>query len=396
MRCTERQLRKQAVKNGGHENKLRYYPGSRVFLKSSNALSGFRSAVNSLVSNLEKVNLILSGVSSSHLDSREDYMIEIEEISLELNGVLESLEFLEEATGRNVFWFEFDEDGTFYSMRIRSAPLDIDRKLANGLYEKMETVIMTSATLTVAGDFSYIRYRLGLNLDNRDRVVTFNAASPFDYPTQSAVLVPSFIPMPKEESYIASVNEFIFSLATVLRKGMLVLFTSNGHLHQTYYDLRDTLTREGVTILAQGVDGSRSSILQRFKNEKPAVLLGTDSFWEGVDVPGNALELVVIVKLPFAVPTDPVVQAQMEEVEKAGKDPFRNFSVPEAAIKLRQGAGRLIRHRNDRGAVIILDVRVNKAFYGRTFRNSLPGTTIQADSPNTVISNLKRWFGQNG
>jgi Rad3-related DNA helicase len=173
---------------------------------------------------------------------------------------------------------------------------------------------------------------------------------------------------------------------------MLVLFTSRGHLQRSFNELRDPFARYGVTLLAQGVEGSRSHILRRFQDDVHSVLFGTDSFWEGVDVPGESLEVVVMVRLPFAVPTEPIVQAQMEEIEKAGKNPFLEFSVPEAAIKLRQGAGRLIRRRNDKGAVIILDNRITTTRYGATFKRSLPGRTMRADSLPMLVQNLKQWF----
>jgi Rad3-related DNA helicase len=133
-------------------------------------------------------------------------------------------------------------------------------------------------------------------------------------------------------------------------------------------------------------------LLRRFREDVSSVLFGTDSFWEGVDVPGKALEIVVIVRLPFSVPTDPVIQAQMEEVESAGRNPFTGYSVPEAAIKLRQGAGRLIRHRTDRGAVVILDSRMITARYGATFKRSLPGRALKVDSIPMLVESLKGWF----
>jgi len=256
----------------------------------------------------------------------------------------------------------------------------------------METVVMTSATLTAANDFTYIRDRLGLNLDSRERVNEFIASSPFDYQRQAAVAAPGFIPSPKEGDFIRRTNEVLLSMADELRRGMLVLFTSRGHLYRSYHDLRDQFAQRGITLLAQGLDGSRNLLLRRFREDVSSVLFGMDSFWEGVDVPGKALELVVIVRLPFAVPTDPIVQAQMEELERAGKNPFTCLSVPEAAIKLRQGAGRLIRHRNDRGAVVILDKRVNTTWYGKLFRRSLPGRTMRAESSAMLIENLRGWF----
>ncbi len=175
---------------------------------------------------------------------------------------------------------------------------------------------------------------------------------------------------------------------------MLVLFTSRGHLQRSYNELRDEFSRRGITLLAQGFDGSRNAILRRFREDVTSVLFGIDSFWEGVDVPGKALEIVVIVRLPFAVPTDPIVQAQIEEIERTGRNAFTGYSVPEAAIKLRQGAGRLIRHRNDRGAVIVLDSRMATARYGGIFKRSLPGRSLKADSPEMLVEILKRWFAE--
>ena len=174
---------------------------------------------------------------------------------------------------------------------------------------------------------------------------------------------------------------------------MLVLFTSKSHLQQAYWELKDRFKRSGITLLAQGVDGSRNAILRRFQAERASILFGTDSFWEGVDVPGNALEIVVILRLPFAVPTEPVVQAQMEEVEKNGGNPFMDYSVPEAAIKLRQGAGRLIRHRNDKGAVIIMDNRVKTTRYGHLFGKSLPGMVTEVSTADMLVEKVKQWFG---
>ncbi|MBT4484464.1 MAG: hypothetical protein HOC71_12400, partial [Candidatus Latescibacteria bacterium] len=197
----------------------------------------------------------------------------------------------------------------------------------------------------------------------------------------------------KHEEFIEKGNEVLLALAGDVRRGMLVLFTSRGHLHRSYYELRGALTRKGITLLGQGIDGSRNLLLRRFREETSSVLFGTDSFWEGVDVPGSALELVVIMRLPFAVPTEPIIQAQMEEIERAGGQPFMDFTVPEAAIKLRQGAGRLIRHRSDRGAVVVFDTRVITTRYGSVFRRCLPGSEMRVENVERLIDSMKKWFG---
>ncbi|MFC1651367.1 helicase C-terminal domain-containing protein, partial [Candidatus Latescibacterota bacterium] len=385
--------RAEAGKNrGGHEGKLRYFSGSSIFSDNFDHIENFKDSLNNIISVINDVLMIVSGASESQLNMKEEMTFEIEDVKNSLQGIVNDLDFLIEAEGVNVFWFEYNDRNSFYSLKINSAPLNVAEKLAYGLYDKMETVIMTSATLTVAGDFSYIESRLGINLDSRERTSKFIATSPFDYDTQSAVIVPSFIPSPKEDNFIIETNEVLFSMAKKLKRGMLVLFTSRSHLNQSYMELRDKLTSSGITLLAQGMDGSRTSILKRFQKETGSVLFGTDSFWEGVDVPGDALEIVVIVRLPFAVPSDPVIQAQMEEVEKTGGNAFMDFSVPEAAIKLRQGAGRLIRHRNDKGAVVMLDNRIITTRYGSLFRKSISGKSLKADDMKTLISNLKKLF----
>jgi Rad3-related DNA helicase len=386
-------VRAEAGKNrGGLDGKLRYFSESAVFADNADHVDTFEDALNRLISAVNDVMMIVSEASESQLNMKEELLFEIEDVKNSLQAVVGDLVFLIAAEGVNVFWFEFNDRNSFYSLKINSAPLNVAEKLAYGLYEKMETVVMTSATLTVAGDFSYIENRLGIDLDNRERTSEFIAPSPFDYDTQSAVIVPTFVPSPKIDSFIAETNEVIYALAKNLERGMLVLYTSRSHLNQSYYELRDRLISDGITLLAQGMDGSRTSILKRFRKETGSVLFGTDSFWEGVDVPGNALEIVVIVRLPFAVPTDPVVQAQMEEVEKAGGNAFMDFSVPEAAIKLRQGAGRLIRHRTDKGAVVMLDNRIVTTRYGSVFRKSLAGKQIEADTVKTLIGTLARLF----
>jgi Rad3-related DNA helicase len=327
------------------------------------------------------------------MDRREDHLIELNDAYERLLLVINNFAFLLDAQGANVFWFEYNTDNPLF-FRIKSAPLDIAEKLAFGLYDQMETVIMTSATLAVARDFGYISERLGLALDQRERLRTFIADSPFDHIRQSALVVPTFLPSPNEGDFIDETGELLYEIACGARRGMLVLFTSRGHLYRAYYDLRDRFTREGITLLAQGVDGSRSLLLRRFKEEPKSVLFGTDSFWEGVDVPGAALEIVVISKLPFAVPSEPVIQAQMEEIEKTGGNPFMEYSVPSAAIKLRQGAGRLIRHRKDRGVIVLFDKRVHTKRYGSLFLRSLPGKELRAENRNRVVEQITGWFSR--
>ncbi len=378
---------------GRSDTKLRYDDTTEIFSAAADAREQFNDIISLLIKGLDDIKLIVSEASQGQIKDRIEVLADIEKSQTELQAIVDEFEFLRSASGPNVFWFEYREGGSAYNLKIHSAPLDIAEKLSIGLYDHMESVVMASATLTVARDFDYIRNRLGLNLDSRDRVTEFIATSPFDLQQQSILAVPSFLPSPKSDTYVNAVNDTILSLATTIRRGMLVLFTSRGHLHRSYNDLRDRMERDGITLMGQGIDGSRSLLLRRFREETKSVLFGTDSFWEGVDVPGSALEVVVIVKLPFAVPSDPLVQAQMEEIEKDGGNPFMEFSIPEAAIKLRQGAGRLIRHRNDRGVVVVLDNRIITARYGEIFRRCLPGTFRKFPELDQMSESLHIWFG---
>ena len=172
-----------------------------------------------------------------------------------------------------------------------------------------------------------------------------------------------------------------------------MLFTSYSTLNEVYRDVQNDMKLAQMPLLAQGLDGGRHAIISRFKREKPAFLFGTDSFWEGVDIPGDALELVAITKLPFDVPTDPVFQAKSEMIEARGGNSFYELSIPEAVIRFRQGFGRLIRNRQDFGAVLILDNRVSTKSYGRMFLNSLPVTAKSFANADEMWLQLERWFG---
>jgi len=387
-------LAETANAEGIHEGKLRYDENTPVFGACADAVEKFNEVVSMLISGIEDVKMLVAGVSLAQLKDREEIQMDLEKIQMDLQAVVDDFEFLITSRGRNVFWFEYNENGSAYSLKILSAPLDVAEKLSAGLYDHMETIVLTSATLTVARDFSYIRGRLGLDLDLRDRIVEFIAASPFDYRSQATVAVPSFLPSPKHERFIDRSNEVLLKLATSIGRGMLVLFTSRGHLHRSYHELRDPLARKGITLLAQGIDGSRNLILRRFREETRSILFGMDSFWEGVDVPGTALEIVVIARLPFSVPTEPIVQAQMEEIERGGGNPFFDYSIPETAIKLRQGAGRLIRRRNDRGVIVVLDTRIVTARYGEIFRRCFPCSFRKFESIDGMVGSIDRWFGE--
>ncbi|MFT7581062.1 MAG: ATP-dependent DNA helicase DinG [Myxococcota bacterium] len=277
-----------------------------------------------------------------------------------------------------VYWVEQGTRATF----LRAAPIAIGDRLAATLFDRYSTVILTSATLTTGGDFSHIRSRLGLPPSHATEL---KVSSPFDYPRQAALYTPQDLPHPSSDAYTDAIAETMATLVDITQGRALLLFTSFRQLRAVHERLRDRLK---FPILVQG-DGSKETLLARLKQTAGTVLFATATFWEGVDVVGDALSLVVIDKLPFAPPGDPVVEARIALLSDAGENAFMRYQVPQASIALKQGVGRLIRHQDDRGIVAILDPRLTKARYGKYFLESLPPMTrIQG------LDALRTWWAQ--
>jgi DNA polymerase-3 subunit epsilon/ATP-dependent DNA helicase DinG len=249
-------------------------------------------------------------------------------------------------------------------LALHRAPLYVGDLLARRLFGDKETVVLTSATLRAGDDFELVRDRLGLQ-DGDAAVV----ASPFDYAAASLLYIPNDIPEPGEAGYGRAVQGALAELAVAVGGRTLVLFTSHSELRAAYHAIRGPLGERGISVLGQGLDGSRTSLLSGFRDPNvKSMLLGTRSFWEGIDVPGPALSCLVIARLPFEVPTDPVFAARSETFD----EPFYDYAVPRAVLRFRQGFGRLIRTVQDRGVVIVLDRRALTKPYGRVFLDALP------------------------
>ena len=250
-------------------------------------------------------------------------------------------------------------------LALHGAPLEVGGLLQEQLFAQKDCIVLTSATLQVAGSFRYARERIGLD----DTTFTLAVPSPFDYPNQALLCVPSDLPDPTTRAFAEASVEALEAICAATGGRTLALFTSHSALRAAHQRLSRTLRR--VVVLGQGIDGARQQLLERFRETPNAVLLGTSSFWEGIDVVGDALSCLVIVKLPFSVPNDPVFAARSELLD----DPFSQYAVPQAALRLKQGFGRLIRSTGDRGAVVILDTRLLTKRYGETLLRSLPPAT---------------------
>ena len=288
--------------------------------------------------------------------------------------IREQLKFLLEAEDKNtVFWLERRGGkgrNATVSTHLQATPIDVSEILSELLFEKFPSVVLTSATLTVQGGFEHIRGRLGLR-DARELVVP----SHFRYGEQALLYLPPGMPDPREPNFQDEAAQRMRRMLEITQGRAFCLFTS----YQQMHDLYDRLLAEvGFPLLLQGM-APRKALLEEFRETPNAVLFGTSSFWQGVDVQGEALSCVIVDRLPFAVPTDPVVQARMRAIEEGGGSPFFEYQVPAAVITLKQGFGRLIRSLEDRGVLMLLDPRIQRQRYGRIFLESMPPYRVTQD-----------------
>ncbi|MBQ9694344.1 MAG: hypothetical protein IJV69_06270 [Kiritimatiellae bacterium] len=277
-----------------------------------------------------------------------------------------------------------------HAVILTAAPLDIASQLNHLLYSHKETVIFSSATLRTHKHFMHIRKRLGLEfIEKPDRICEFIAQSPFDYPEQCCVGVPDFLPEITTGDYALHLSRLLYRLFTTAKGRCLVLFTSYELLKTCAEILEPHLKSCGIDLLAQSSTLSRDMMTEAFREQKrPTVLLGTQSFWEGVDVIGDALSCVVITRLPFETVGDPLFKARCEQLENAGRSSFAELSIPQAVIKFRQGFGRLIRSRTDKGMVVITDTRILRKQYGTFFAQALP---VKVETFRTRLQLIQRF-----
>ncbi|MBR6914139.1 MAG: DEAD/DEAH box helicase family protein [Treponema sp.] len=281
-------------------------------------------------------------------------------------------------------------DFPFYFQFVQT-PLDISSLMNEGVFEPMKSVVCTSATLGIEGKFDFWEKRTGVSFVNPERVRRGVFSSPFPYDKNMILAVPSDAPFPDNQQFQQFLDFSVARLILAANGRTLVLFTSYDMLRKTFDGVSDSVKNSGITILKQG-DDDRFRLLSKFKEDTSSVLFATDSFWEGVDVPGESLRQVVIVKLPFGVPSDPVFSARSEIIEKNGGNSFMELSVPEAVIKFRQGFGRLIRRGDDKGAVVVLDRRIIEKRYGSIFVSSVPRTRHAYEPLSNLIMSAKAYL----
>ena len=282
------------------------------------------------------------------------------------------------------------------NLSLASVPLDLAPLLKENLFDRVDTVVLTSATLAASGDFGFLEERLGLDLPPSRVVVREVLASPFDFSSQCLFGVPTDIPEPRddESGHDAAVARVLLDLARAADGGIFALFTSHRALRRAAAAVRDHIGGRWP-LLVQG-EGQRDQLLRRFRESGSAILLGTDSFWEGVDVPGRALRVLILAKLPFKVPTEPLTAARLERLEERGVNGFTRYLVPLAALKLKQGFGRLIRTRSDAGVVLLLDRRAVTKPYGARILEGLPAASPLIGSWDEIRRRCEDFFAEHG
>lgn len=301
-----------------------------------------------------------------------DASMELAARSRQLDAMAESLEDLVQPRDGEVRWIE---QAGGYRVAVASAPVNVGELLPEVLWSQHDTVVLTSATLATGRppSFAFLRDRLGLA-----EAAEVSVGSPFDYPKQVQVRVAPHLPDPVREgsAYEQALGPSVLEAVRLTQGGAFVLFTGYGAMRRVAEATTPELERDGLEVLVQGQGQERPALLARFR-EGGAVLFGVASFWQGVDVPGSALRHVIIARLPFDVPTHPLQVARQDRLKNEGKDPFRSLSLPVAALRLKQGFGRLIRRRDDEGVVTILDPRIVTRQYGRFLLSSLPACPVE-------------------
>jgi ATP-dependent DNA helicase DinG len=333
-------------------------------------------ALKQYVQGLSSIESDLKLIENDRLQEQTKSMrLDIQSLSVRLEEAIYLLHhFIKPNEDPNkVRWIEAQRLKVLTNIHLVDADLDISKALIKFLFSKFSTIILCSATLTTNQSFSFIRQRLGLNSDllNHRTITEHIYDSPFNYQKQALLAVPTDMPLPSDPDFNQFAYENIWQAIQTSRGNAFVLFTSYTMLRNCYEVLAARLEEHHYPVFKQG-DDNRQALLNNFKKTERSILFGTDSFWEGVDVAGDALRCVIIVKLPFKVPTEPIIQARAEAIIAQGKEPFFEYAIPHAIVKFKQGFGRLIRNKWDRGCIVCLDTRLIRKGYGKLFLNSLP------------------------
>ncbi len=357
---------------------LRLSPGWETVMVTWEEAEG---ALMRLLEHLKQLRKQAGELAGVDTDKMNDVLGEIDGLRTWLTDVTAQMHMLMlEPSDTMIYWVQIKPRRR--SISLHAAPLDIGEAMHEHIWTK-EAVVLTSATLTTGGEMDYIRRRLAA--EHADELIL---GSPFDYKHAALLYVVNDIPEPNRPGYQRAVEEGLVALAKATRGRMMALFTSYAQLKRTAEAIRPALLEAGLAVYEQGSGAAPQALLDEFRTSDGAVLLGTRAFWEGVDIPGEALSALVIVKLPFAVPSEPIVAARAETFD----DPFGEYHLPEAALAFRQGFGRLIRTRTDRGIVAVFDRRLLTRRYGQFFLDSLPPCSRHQGPMHRLPAVAARWL----
>ncbi|WP_312150966.1 ATP-dependent DNA helicase DinG [Paenibacillus odorifer] len=335
--------------------------------------------------------------------SADSLVTDISGLFKDLASIREQVRFFMGLNDDNVvYWLEANGNYRSKSLQLYAVPVDVSSQLKELFFDKKKSIVLTSATLSVDKSFQFMIDNLGLNeAVEEGRLMTSLLPSPFKYREQALLVIPRDFPSVKgsvgDARFVDTLVQSLSEAAKTTRGRMLVLFTSYKMLRQVYDPLKEALASQEITVLGQGVEGgSRSKLIRRFQDSAASVLLGTSSFWEGVDIPGEALTCLAIVRLPFQPPNHPLAEAKSELLQAQKKNPFMKLSVPQAVIRFKQGFGRLVRTAQDRGIVIVYDTRVIESHYGKYFLYSLPGPKMEHMLTDQMVPRIAEWLEDGG
>lgn len=385
-----------AVFNAMGESRQYVFDDSFDIVKNPSFEEKFLEYIQALSNTLLKLFNLLGEILESvgPKDKESPAAFELTSIIGRIQGFLETCKMFEQRDEypNNVFFIEkrHTSQGEAF-VELTAAPINISNKMQSSVNDAFDSVIFTSATLTINSNFNYFLSRVGLLGYDDERLITVSYPSPFPYKRNVLLAVPTDTVDQGSADYIEYLSNTIKEAIKTSEGSGLVLFTSYSIMQQVYDKVAKSIEKLGISLYKQG-DDERTRLLNQFNKDLTSVLFATDSFWEGVDSPGETLKLVIITKLPFRVPTEPIFNARQKAIEAKKGNAFMQLAVPDAAMKLKQGFGRLIRKSTDFGTVLILDARIIQRPYGRVFFNSLPDSGRSFRTTEEILNNLSVFF----
>jgi len=380
-------MENHASDQGEYDRNLRLTHSSRAqpgWSRVEIAAEDLNLTLNAIADGLEQLYTSLEDLGENNVAGYDYLIIELSTLLFQTKELSQRLDaVISHPDADSIYWLTVNTQNS--AVGLYTAPLNVGKILEKLLFSVKDSVVLTGATLSTENTFEYIKNRLGLEYSHE-----LLLGAPFDYPNAAMIYIPNDIPEPGRPGYQQGVERILLDLCLSCKGRTLALFTSHSALRNTQATIQPSLEQEGILVLAQGVDGSPKQLLATFKANPGTVLLGTASLWEGIDVVGESLSVLVIARLPFNVPTEPVFAARAELFD----NPFHQYAIPQATIRFKQGFGRLIRSKTDRGAVVILDRRLLSKRYGSTFLDSVPQCNVikgpSKDLSNAVLQWLNR------